>query len=74
MIAFFVILVVLMVLVFAAGQWNSGSRRRVIYDREVVVERQPDVVERGPGVVEEEILDRPHPVARSRRVLRRRGY
>lgn len=73
MIAFFVILVVLMVLVFAAGQWNSGPRRRVIYDREVVVDRRPHVVERGPGVVEEEIVD-PYPVARSRRVLRRRRY
>ena len=67
MIAFFVILVLLMVLVFAAGQWNSGHRRRVIYDRDVVVDRRPDLIE-------EEIIHDPAPVARSRRVIRRRTY
>jgi hypothetical protein len=73
MIAFFVILVLLMVLVFAAGQWNGGPRRRVIYDRDVVVDRRPTVVERGPDLVEEEIVEEPYP-ARSRRVVRRRTY
>lgn len=66
MITFFVILVVLMVLVVAAGQWSAGPRRRVLYDRDVVVDRRPDVVEE---IVEED----PYPVARStRRVVRRR--
>lgn len=72
MIAFFVILALLMVLVAFAGQWNSGRRRRVIYDRDVVVDRRPTVVERGPDVIEEEIVEDPYPVARSRRVVRRR--
>jgi hypothetical protein len=75
MIAFFVILVLLMVLVFAAGQWNGGPRRRVIYDRDVVADRRPEVlVDRRPGVVEEEIVEDPYPVARTRRVVRRRSY
>jgi hypothetical protein len=68
MIAFFVILAVLMVLVVAAGRWSAGSRgRRVIYDRDVVVDR-------GPDIIEEEIFDDVdrRPVARSRRVVRRR--
>ncbi len=65
MIAFFVILVVLMVLVVAAGQWSAGPRRRVIYDRDVVVDR-------GPDLIEEEVVDDPYPVTRSRRVVRRR--
>ena len=74
MIAFFVILVVLMVLVVAAGQWQAGPRRRILYDRDVVVDRRPDVVEEtvdepydpyGPS--------RPRTAARSsRRVVRRR--
>lgn len=70
MITFFILLAVLMVLVVAAGQWSAaGPRRRVLYDRDVVVDRRPDVVE-------EEIVDDPYPVAtRSRRVVRRRrGY
>ena len=67
MIAFFVILALLMVLVVIAGQWNAGPRRRVIYDRDVVVDR-------GPRVVEEEIVEDPYPVARARRVVRRRRY
>ena len=69
MIAFFVILVLLMVFVAVAGQWSSaGPRRRVIYDRDVVVDRRP-------SVVEEEIVDDPYPVGRSsRRVVRRRRY
>lgn len=67
MIAFFVILVVLMVLVAFAGQWSVGPRRRVMYDRDVVVDR-------GPDVIEEEVVDDPYPVARSRRVVRRRRY
>lgn len=68
MIAFFVILAMLMVLVAVAGRWSSaGPRRRVIYDRDVVVDRRPEVVE--------EIVDDPYPVARSsRRVVRRRRY
>ena len=68
MIAFFVILALLMVFVAVAGQWSSaGPRRRVIYDRDVVVDRRPEVVE--------EIVDDPYPVARtSRRVVRRRRY
>lgn len=67
MIAFFIILAVLMVLVFAAGQWQAGPRRRVTYDRDVVVDR-------GPDLIEEEIVDDGYrqPVARSRRVVRRR--
>lgn len=74
MIAFFVILVLLMVLVAFAGQWSGGRRRRVIYDRDVIVDRRPTVVERGPDVIEEEIVEDPYPVARSRRVVRRRTY
>jgi hypothetical protein len=65
MIAFFVILVLLMVLVAFAGQWGGGPRRRVIYDRDVMVDRGPDVVE--------EIVDEPYPT-RARRVVRRRRY
>ena len=67
MIAFFVILALLMVFVVMAGQWSAGARRRVIYDRDVVVDRRPDVIE-------EEVVDDPYPVARSRRVVRRRRY
>ena len=67
MIAFFVILALLMVFVVLAGQWSAGTRRRVIYDRDVVVDRRPDVIE-------EEVVDDPYPVARSRRVVRRRRY
>lgn len=67
MITFFVILALLMVLVAAAGQWQwGGSRRRVVVDRDVVVDRRPDLVE--------EIVDEPYPVARTRRVVRRRRY
>ena len=66
MITFFVILAVLMVLVVAAGQWSARPGRRVLYDRDVVVDRRPDVVE-------EIVEDDPYPVAtRSRRVVRRR--
>ena len=67
MIAFFIILALLMVFVVMAGQWSAGARRRVIYDRDVVVDRRPDVIE-------EEVVDDPYPVARSRRVVRRRRY
>lgn len=68
MIAFFVILALLMVLVaFAGQQWSAGSRRRVVVDRDVVVDRRPDLIS-------EEIVDEPYPVARSRRVVRRRRY
>lgn len=66
MITFFVILAVLMVLVVAAGQWSAGPGRRVLYDRDVVVGRRRSVVE------EEVVDDEPYPVARSRRVVRRR--
>ncbi len=77
MIAFFVILVLLMVLVAFAGQWSGGRRRRVIYDRDVIVDRRPTVVERGPDIIDgpdviEEIVEDPYPAARSRRVVRRR--
>ena len=66
MVAFFVILALLMVLVFAVGQWQAGPRRRVVYDRDVIPAR------RSPDVIEEELVDDPYPVARSRRVVRRR--
>ncbi|HUR18733.1 MAG TPA: hypothetical protein VMZ51_07340 [Acidimicrobiales bacterium] len=67
MIAFFVLLVVLMVLVVAAGTWNAGPRRRGPYARDVVVDRRPDVVE-------EVVYDDAYtpPVTRTRRVVRRR--
>lgn len=69
MITFFVILAVLMVLVVVAGQWSGGPGRRVFYDRDVVVDRRPDVVE-------EIVEDDPYPAPRSRRrvVRRRRTY
>lgn len=69
MIAFFVILALLMVFVVVAGQWSGAgpARRRVVHDRDVVVDR-------GLDLIEEEIVDDPYPqpVARSRRVVRRR--
>ena len=68
MIAFFIILALLMVFVVLAGQWSTGARRRVIYDRDVVVDRRPRLVE------EEVVEDDPYPVDRSRRVVRRRRY
>lgn len=65
MIAFFVILAVLMVLVWAVGSWSGGLRRRQSYDRDVIVDRRPEVVE--------EIVEDPYPQrVRSRRVVRRR--
>lgn len=67
MIAFFVILAVLMVLVVAAGQWSAGPRRRVLYDRDVVVDRRPEVVEE---IVEDDayaVSSRPRRVVRRRR-------
>lgn len=67
MIAFFLILALLMVFVVLAGQWSAGPRRRVIYDRDVVVDRRP-------RVVEEVIEDDPYPVDPGRRVVRRRRY
>lgn len=67
MIAFFVLLVVLMVLVVAAGTWNAGPRRRVRYDRDVVVDRRPDVVEE---VVYDDGYRQPE--ITTRRVVRRR--
>lgn len=66
MIAFFIILALLMVLVVATGQWQAGSRRRVIY-RDVVPDRRPEIVE-------EEMVDAPFPVTRRRVVRRRRSY
>lgn len=75
MIAFFVILVVLMVLVVAAGSWTAGPRRRVRYERDAVVDRRPRVlVEPSPEVIEEVVYDDayPPPVASTRRVVRRR--
>jgi hypothetical protein len=66
MLTFFIILAVLMVLVFALGQWQAGPRRSVIYDRDIVTRRRPEVIE------EELVDDDPYPVARSRRVVRRR--
>lgn len=68
MIAFFVILALLMVFVVLAGQWSAGAGRRVMYDRDVVVDRRPRVIE------EEIIDDDPYPVERGRRVVRRRRY
>lgn len=68
MITFFVILALLMVFVVLAGQWSAGARRRVVYDRDVVVDRRPRDVE------EEIIDDDPYPVRSSRRVVRRRRY
>lgn len=66
MITFFIILAVLMVLVVAAGQWSGVGRRRVVHDRDLLVDRRPDLME-------EEIVDDPYPArVRSRRVVRRR--
>lgn len=75
MIAFFVILVMLMVLVVAAGTWSAGPRRRVRYDRDVVVDRRPEVmVDRRPDMVEDVVYDDayPPPATSRRRVVRRR--
>lgn len=67
MITFFILLVVLMVLVVAAGSWVAGPRRRVYY------ERGPIVVDRGPDVVEEYVEEpQLRPIASSRRIVRRR--
>ena len=76
MIAFFVILVVLMVLVFAAGSWNRTSGRRVVVDRPVrrpqqIVEVERDVV--APAGYTEEVIEEPAPRP-VRRVVRRRSY
>lgn len=67
MITFFILLVVLMVLVAAAGSWVAGPRRRVYY------ERGPIVRDRGTEVVDE-YVDEPElrPISSSRRVTRRR--
>lgn len=67
MITFFILLVVLMVLVAAAGSWVAGPRRRVYYDR------GPTVMDRRPEVVEE-YSDEPElrPISSGRRVMRRR--
>ena len=67
MVTFFVILAVLMVLVWFAGSWSAGARRRATYDRDVVVDRRPDVIEE---IVTDDPA--PRPVSRSRRVVRRR--
>ena len=66
LVVFFVILVLLMVLAVAAGSWMQ-PRPPATYDREVV--------DAGPEVVEE-IVDEPlvRPIARSRRVVRRRRF
>lgn len=67
MITFFILLVVLMVLVVAAGSWVAGPRRRVYY------ERGPIVTDRGPDIVEEYVEEPPlRPIASSRRIVRRR--
>jgi hypothetical protein len=67
MITFFILLVVLMVLVVAAGSWVAGPRRRVYY------ERGPIVMDRGPDVVEEYVEEpQLRPIASSRRIVRRR--
>jgi len=67
MITFFILLVVLMVLVVAAGSWVAGPRRRVYY------ERGPIVMDRGSDVVEEYVEEpQLRPVASSRRIVRRR--
>jgi hypothetical protein len=60
MITFFILLVVLMVLVVAAGSWVAGPRRRVYYDR-------------GPEVVDE-YVEGPElrPMTSGRRIVRRR--
>ena len=67
MITFFILLVVLMVLVAAAGSWVAGPRRRVYY------ERGPIVMDRGPEVVDE-YIEEPElrPISSGRRVTRRR--
>lgn len=70
MITFFVILVVLMVLVVAAGTWSNGPGRRVYYDRDVVVDRGPEVIEE--EVVAAPYAEAPRPITRTRRVVRRR--
>lgn len=67
MITFFILLVVLMVLVAAAGSWVAGPRRRVYYERgPIVVDRSPEVVDE---YVEEPAV---RPLASSRRIVRRR--
>lgn len=68
MITFFILLVVLMVLVVAAGTWAAGPHRRVYYDRRPLVDRRTDVVE--------ELVDEPHvrPMASRRTIRRRRTY
>jgi hypothetical protein len=75
MIAFFVILAVLMVLVFAAGQWGrrpGGSRVVHVVDRAPrVIERQPVVVDREPMVVEGPLVEEEIVSAPTRRVVRR---
>jgi hypothetical protein len=75
MIAFFVILAVLMVLVFAAGQWGrrpGGTRVVHVVDRAPrVVERQPVVVDRDPMLVERAPVVEEVVAAPTRRVVRR---
>ena len=68
MITFFILLVVLMVLVVAAGTWAAGPHRRVYHDRGPLVDRRTDIVE--------EIVDEPElrPMASRRIVRRRRTY
>lgn len=67
MITFFILLVVLMVLVAAAGSWVAGPRRRVYYERgPIVMDRSPEVVDE---YVEEPEL---RPISSARRVTRRR--
>jgi hypothetical protein len=68
MITFFILLVVLMVLVVAAGTWAAGPHRRVYYDRGPLVDRRTDVIE--------EVVDEPalRPAASRRIVRRRRTY
>lgn len=67
MITFFILLVVLMVLVAAAGSWVAGPRRRVYYERGPIVrDRSTEVVDE---YVEEPEL---RPITSGRRMTRHR--
>jgi len=71
MVTFFILLVVLMVLVVAAGTWAAGPHRRVYYDS------GPRVLGRRHEVVEEAVDEpglRPMVSSRRRIVRRRRVY
>ena len=67
MVTFFILLVVLMVLVVAAGTWAAGPHRRVYYaSRPRVVGRRDEVIE--------EVVDEPELRPMRRIVRRRRTY